>query len=59
MTAANVDLSVVIPSVNGLPIILECLAALRAEADSGVAIEMLVVDRCGDDVRRAVHEQFP
>ena len=59
MTAADVDLSVVIPSVNGLPIILDCLAALRAERNSGVSIEMLVVDRCGDEVRRAVHEQFP
>jgi hypothetical protein len=42
-------LSVFIPSVNGLPILLECLDALRAQADSGIAIEFLVVDRCGDD----------
>ena len=55
----RVDLSVVIPSVNGLPILLECLDALRAEADSGLRIEMLVVDRCGEGVRRAVRERFP
>lgn len=54
------DLSVVVPSVNGLPIILECLAALRADAvASGLRIEVIVIDRCGDVVRRAVHEQFP
>jgi hypothetical protein len=57
--SADADLSVVIPSVNGLPIILECLGALRAEAAEGVAIEMLVVDRCGEDVRSAIHERFP
>jgi glycosyltransferase involved in cell wall biosynthesis len=55
----DVVLSVVIPSVNGLPILLECLDALRAEAASGVAIELLIVDRCGEDVRRAVRERFP
>ncbi len=54
-----VNLSVVIPSVNGVPILLECLDALRAEANSGIAIEMLVVDRSGDGVRRAVRERFP
>ncbi|HYN05831.1 MAG TPA: glycosyltransferase [Vicinamibacterales bacterium] len=55
----RMDLSVVIPSVNGLPIVLECLNALRADAASGVAIEMLVVDRCGEDVRRALRDRFP
>jgi hypothetical protein len=54
-----VDLSVVVPSVNGLPILLECLQALRAQAASGIIIEMLVIDRCGEDVRRAVHQHFP
>lgn len=54
------DLSVVVPSVNGLPVVLECLAALRADtAASHLRIEPIVVDRCGDDVRRAIHEQFP
>src|SRR4051812_46759069 len=59
MTRAGADLSVVVPSVNGLPIVLECLAALRAEGASHLAIEILVVDRCGDEVRRAIREQFP
>ncbi|MEO8484233.1 MAG: glycosyltransferase [Acidobacteriota bacterium] len=54
------DLAVVVPSVNGLPIVLECLAALRADASvSKLGIELLVIDRCGDDVRRAIHDHFP
>lgn len=54
------DLSVVVPSVTGLPIVLECLAALRADAAaSNLRIEPIVVDRCGDGVRGPVRERFP
>ena len=54
------DLSVVVPSVNGLPILIECLAALQADAAaSAVRLEMLVVERCGETVRRAVAQRFP
>lgn len=54
------DLSVVVPSVNGLPILLECLAALQADADAAhLDAEVLVVDRCGENVRRAVGLKFP
>ena len=50
--------SVVIPSVNGLPAIAECLEALRRQ-DGDVAAEVLVVDRCGDATRAALRERFP
>ena len=53
------ELSVVVPSVNGLPIVLECLRALRADAATGVTIEMLVIDRCGEAVRRAIRDEIP
>jgi len=59
-TAVTMDLAVVVPSVNGLPIVLECLAALRADAvASNLRLEPIVVDRCGEDVRGAIREQFP
>ena len=57
--AATPDLSVVVPSVNGLHALLECLTALQRNATTGVVLEILVVDRCGDVVRRAVREYFP
>jgi hypothetical protein len=54
------DLTVVVPSVNGLPIVLECLAALRADAAaSHLRIEPIVIERCGNEARRAIQEQFP
>jgi len=52
-------LSVVVPSVNGAPVLSECLEALRADMRGGVSLEVLVVDRCGESVRRAVREAFP
>lgn len=57
--AAIPDLSVVVPSVNGLHVLLECLAALQLNSASGLVLEVLVVDRCGEDVRRAVRDRFP
>jgi len=39
-----VDLSVVVPSVNGLGDLIGCLTALQAQS-SDVSLEMLVVDR--------------
>jgi hypothetical protein len=53
------DLSVVIASVNGLEILLECLTALRRNAATGIALEILVVDRCGDEVRNALASRLP
>lgn len=51
-------MSVVIPSVNGPADLLDCLAALAAEAGR-VPMEVLVVDRVGRDVRRAVADRHP
>jgi hypothetical protein len=54
------DLSVVVPSVNGIPIVLECLEALRADAaHSRLQIETIVVDRCGESVRHVIRDRFP
>lgn len=50
--------SVVVPSVNGLPAIAECLEALRRQ-DGDVAAEVLVVDRCGEATRTVLRERFP
>lgn len=51
-------LSVVVPSVNGSRDLLECLAALAAEARA-VPMEVLVVDRCGSEVRDVVRRLHP
>ena len=58
MTAAEPLVSVVIPSVNGLPAIAECLEAL-ARQEGDVSAEVLVVDRCGEQVRSALRGRFP
>ena len=55
---SKVDLSVVVPSVNGWSDLHDCLTALDAERGS-VTLEVLVPERCGDDVRRRVSERFP
>lgn len=51
-------LSVVVPSVNGADDLMDCLEALEA-ARTEVRLEVLVPDRCGDELRSAVREQFP
>jgi len=53
------DLSVIIPAVNGLEILMECLAALRKAAEGGPAIEIIIVERCGEGVRRRLAEAAP
>ena len=55
---ASIDVSVVVPSVNGLDDLSRTLAALEAE-ESGLALETIVVDRLGDAVRDAVRARFP
>lgn len=57
--ARRPELSVIVPSVNGAGILLECLEALRVAAARGTAIEVLVVERCGDAVRRQLAEHAP
>jgi len=51
-------LSVVVPSVNGWNDLRGCLAALERERAS-VAIEVLVPERCGSDVRARIAAEFP
>ena len=56
--ASTPDLSVVVPSVNGWSDLVGCLEAL--EADQGdLRLEILVVDRCGEQLRRQVVGRFP
>lgn len=52
------ELSVVIPSVNGFSDLRECLDALVRQSDQ-VRLELLVVERCGESVRRQVRERYP
>jgi glycosyltransferase involved in cell wall biosynthesis len=52
------DISVIVPSVNGLGDLRGCLRAL-AEGTRGVKAEVLVVDRLGPAVRDAVRAEFP
>jgi hypothetical protein len=52
------ELSVVVPSVNGLGDLIDCLTALEAQAQD-VGLEMIVVDRLGDGVRQEVARRFP
>ncbi len=52
------ELSVVVPSVNGLGDLIGCLAALEAERSSA-RLEVLVVDRLGPEVEREVTRRFP
>ena len=52
------ELSVVVPSVNGLGDLIGCLSALEAQA-MDVRLEMIVVDRLGDGVRQEVAKRFP
>ena len=51
-------LSVVIPSVNGYADLRDCLEALGREA-ADVALELLVVERVGESVRRHLASDFP
>jgi glycosyltransferase involved in cell wall biosynthesis len=60
--AANTtqDLSVIIPAVNGLEILRECLAALRRNAGRGTKLEILVIERGGDEgIRQALAASAP
>ena len=51
------ELSVVVPSVNGLGDLVGCMAALEAQSD--VRPEILVVDRLGETIRAEVARRFP
>lgn len=58
MIAEDPLVSVVIPSVTGLPAIAECLDALMRQ-DGGVTAQILVVDRCGEKTRALLRGRFP
>jgi len=51
-------LTVVVPSVNGLGDLQDCLTALSKQR-SDVDLEVLVADRCGEPLRSEVRRQFP
>jgi hypothetical protein len=52
------SLTVVVPSVNGLGDLMDCLAALSAQR-TDVDLEVLVADRCGEPVRAEVRRTYP
>ena len=52
------SLTVVVPSVNGLGDLMDCLAALSAQR-TDVDLEVLVADRCGHPVRAEVRRTYP
>src|SRR5262245_36690244 len=52
------ELSVVVPSVNGMGDLRGCLKALDAQR-ADVALEVLVVDRLGDALRSEIAREFP
>ncbi len=56
--AKNPLVSVIIASVNGMPVIAECLEAL-ANQEGAVNAEIVVVDRCGEETRAAIVKRFP
>jgi hypothetical protein len=51
-------LTVVVPSVNGVGDLLDCLAALSSQR-SDVELEVLVADRCGEPLRSDVRRLYP
>ena len=51
-------LTVVVPSVNGLGDLQDCLTALSKQR-ADVNLEVLVADRCGEPLRGEVRRRFP
>ena len=58
MSTPRVSLSVVVPSVNGWSDLSACLAALEPERGT-CDLDVLVPERCGDEVRTAAALRFP
>jgi hypothetical protein len=58
MTMPRPELTVIVPSVNGLHDLLGCLDAVEAMR-STIGLETLVVDRLGESVRSVVRQRFP
>lgn len=57
-SANHQKLSVVIASVNGFPIIGECLESLRQQSGTE-EIEVVVANRCADGVGTSIQEKYP
>lgn len=55
---SSAALSVVVPSVNGWNDLRDCLSALEHERGS-LDLEVLVPERCGEEVRSALAQRFP
>lgn len=58
MTKDTPTLSVIIASVNGLPMIEDCLASLAAQ-QGNVHAEVIVMDVAGEETVNVVREEFP
>ncbi len=52
------DLSVIIPSVNGVPPLQECLSSLQNQ-DGGFDYEIIVATRCQDGTAEYIQQNFP
>lgn len=52
------DLSIVIPSVSGRASLIDCLDAVHANATVDLALEILVVDRCGESLRSEIRHRY-
>jgi hypothetical protein len=52
------SVSIVVPSVTGLPVVAECLQSLLSQDGSSQA-EILVPDRCGESTRSILRRRFP
>src|SRR5262245_45761611 len=51
-------LSVVIPSVNGFPVLGDCLDSLNRQIGS-VRLEVIVANRCANGIGMIVRDRFP
>jgi GT2 family glycosyltransferase len=58
LSGKNLKLSVIIVSVNGLPFIGDSLESLGQQSCRD-EIEVILVDRCGDNVRNFVGQRYP
>ncbi len=58
MTMDTPTLSVIIASVNGLPMIEECLASLSSQ-QGNVQAEVIVMDITGEDTVKLIQEKYP
>ena len=54
---SSVDISVIIPAVNRIEDLRDCLDALRLQ--KGISLEVIVVDRLGEDVRAILVKEYP